>query len=289
MTGFHRLQPMIHSFLRVLLGTLLVGVLGLSGGGGGAIASPLTAFEAPALEPSVEMLYEEALNAKAEIDPYDYRTFHSPDGTGKFYMGREIATYMSHTGAAWLERPSRDDEESPTQLINALNLKPTDTVADLGAGTGYFSFRLSAQVPEGQVLAVDIQPEMLEMLDFFKTANQTDNIESILGEATDPHIPVGQVDLALMVDAYHEFEYPCEMMTAIVAALKPGGRVALVEYRGEDWFLPIKRLHKMTEDQAKQEMQSVGLTWQETLELLPQQHLMLFAKPLPSLPNLEGI
>lgn len=285
MTGFHRLQPIIHSFLRGLLCTVLVGVLGLSGQGGGAIAASLPAFEAPALETPMEMLYEAALSAEAEIEPYDYRTLHSPDGTGKFYMGREIATYMSHTGAAWLERPSRDAEESPTQLINALDLQPTDTVADLGAGTGYFSFRLSAQVPEGKVLAVDIQPEMLEMLDFFKAANQANNIESILGEPTDPHLPLEQVDLALLVDAYHEFEYPYEMMTAIVAALKPGGRVALVEYRGEDWFLPIKRLHKMTEDQARQEMQAVGLVWQETLELLPQQHLMLFAKPLSPLPN----
>lgn len=226
--------------------------------------------------------------AETPANLYDYRRFHRPDGTGKFYQGREIATYMKHTGAAWLERPNREVEENPSQLIEALHLQPTDVVADIGAGTGYLSFRISPRVSEGRVLAVDIQPEMLDMLEFFKEANQAENVEPILGEPADPNLPQNAVDWVILVDAYHEFEYPYEMMTAIWDALKPGGKVALVEYRGEDWLLPIKRLHKMTERQARQEMDFVGLEWQDTLDFLPQQHLMIFRKPTASAVGTES-
>jgi ubiquinone/menaquinone biosynthesis C-methylase UbiE len=211
-------------------------------------------------------------------ETYQQRSLHHPDGIGKVYMGREIAQVMGHQGAEWLERSSRGIEEQPEAAIAALNLKPTSVVADIGAGTGYFSFRISPKVPEGKVLAVDVQPEMIDILNFLKTENQADNVEPILGSVTDPNLPANTVDLALMVDAYHEFEYPKEMMEGIFTALKPGGQVVLIEYRGENPLIPIKGLHKMSQKQVKKEMQAVGLLWQETQDPLPQQHIMVFQK-----------
>ena len=201
------------------------------------------------------------------------------DGTGKVYMGREISQVMGHLGAGWLERPEREVEEQPAQLIEALGLPDDAVVADIGAGTGYFSFRLAEVVPKGRVLAVDIQPEMLDLLNEGEAQRGLTNVEPVLGEIDDPKLPEGEVDLALMVDAYHEFSHPREMMLGIVNGLKRGGRVALVEYRGEDPTVPIKPLHKMTEAQAIREMEAVGLRHVETLDVLPTQHLMLFEKP----------
>lgn len=209
---------------------------------------------------------------------YQSRAIHSPDGIGKFYMGREIAKVMGHTGAGWLERPSRATEERPQQAINALKLKPTDVVADIGAGTGYMSFRLGALVPKGKVLAVDIQPEMLDIIESIKRERHITNVEPVLASVTDPHLPPNSIDLALMVDTYHEFSHPREMMEALVRALNPHGRVVLVEYRGENPFVAIKPLHKMTSAQVRKEMQAVGLQWRETKSFLPTQHLMVFEK-----------
>ncbi|NJK52958.1 MAG: class I SAM-dependent methyltransferase [Leptolyngbyaceae cyanobacterium SU_3_3] len=210
---------------------------------------------------------------------YEERSFHSPDGIGKFYFDREIAHVMGHEGADWLERPRRSGEEQPQKVITALDLKPTDVVADIGAGTGYFSFRIAPRVPQGKVFAVDVQPEMIEILNELKAKKHLSNVEPLLSSVTDPQLPKNSVDLALMVDAYHEFEYPQEMMRAIVQALKPGGRVALVEYRGENPLILIKALHKMTQVQVKKEMAAIGLTYRETRNGLPQQHLMIFEKP----------
>lgn len=209
---------------------------------------------------------------------YQSRTVHSPDGIGKFYMGREIAKVMGHTGAGWLERPSRATEERPQQVVNALNLKPTDVVADIGAGTGYMSFRISPLVSKGKVLAVDVQPEMLEIINSIKRERNITNVEPVLGSISDPHLPPNSTDLVLMVDTYHEFSHPREMMEAVVRALKPNGRVVLVEYRGENPFVMIKPLHKMTQKQVRKEMQAVGLQWRETKSFLPTQHLMVFEK-----------
>jgi precorrin-6B methylase 2 len=203
----------------------------------------------------------------------------SPDGIGKFYMGREIAKVMGHTEAMWLERSTRDVEEKPTLVIQSLNLKPTDIVADIGAGTGYFSFRIARLVPKGRVLAVDIQPETIDMLSFLKKDKKIRNVEPVLGTETSPNLPANTVDVALMVDAYHEFNHPREMMTDIVKALKPGGKIVLVEYRGENPFIPIKGLHKMTQKQVKKEMAAVGLKWVKTQDNLPQQHILIFTKP----------
>jgi len=211
---------------------------------------------------------------------YQQKVIHNPDGIGKFYQGREIAKIMGHTGALWLERPSRETEEQPSKVVNALDLKPDDIVADIGAGTGYLSFRIAPLIPQGKVLAVDIQPEMLDIINFFKKETNITNVEPVLATPTSPNLPPESVNLAIMVDAYHEFEYPQEVMQGIFNALKPGGRVVLVEYRGENPFIMIKGLHKMTQRQVRKEMQAIGLVWRQTKDLLPQQHLMVFVKPV---------
>jgi ubiquinone/menaquinone biosynthesis C-methylase UbiE len=205
-------------------------------------------------------------------------------GIGKVYMGREIAFVMSYEGADWLERPERLDEERTDLMVSELGLRPTDVVADVGAGNGVLSFLMSARVPQGRVIAIDIQPEMLAMLRQAQLKRGIGNVETVLGTITDPRLPTESIDLALMVDAYHEFSHPFEMMQAIVRALRAGGRVALVEYRAEDPSVPILPTHKMTQEQAKKEMAAVGLRWLETKDSLPQQHLMLFEKPRPSAP-----
>ncbi|PHJ68357.1 methyltransferase type 11 [Nostoc linckia z18] len=227
------------------------------------------------------LLLNPTLIAQAASLPivYEEHIIHSPDGIGKYYMGREIAKVMGYTGAGWLERPKREVEEQPSKIVSILNLKPDNVVADIGAGTGYLSFRIAPLLTKGKVLAVDVQPEMLEIIELFKQEKNITNVEPVLATLTDPNLPSESIDLALMVDAYHELAYPQEVMQKIVKALKPGGRVVLVEYRGENPFIMIKPLHKMTQKQARKEMQAVGLVWRETKNLLPQQHLMVFEKP----------
>lgn len=201
------------------------------------------------------------------------------DGIGKFYFGREISWVMGHRGARWLERRGRKREERTDLLIKALPLQPDSVVADIGAGTGYFSFPMAQRVPEGRVLAVDIQPEMLEIIAERRAETGVENVETVLGTVSDPGLPKAGVDLILLVDAYHEFSYPAEMGRAMAEALKPGGVLVLIEYRGEDPSVPIKPLHKMTEAQARREMAAVGLEWERTEDFLPQQHFMVFVKP----------
>lgn len=200
------------------------------------------------------------------------------DGIGKVYMGREISQVMGHLGAEWLERPERQQEERTDLLLDALNLKPTDAVADIGAGTGYFSFRLAKALPQGKVFAVDIQPEMIEYLNQGRKKARTPNVQPVLGTITDPKLPANSVDIALMVDAYHEFDHPREMGLALVKALKPGGRIVLVEYRGEDPNVPIKEHHKMTAQQATREMAALGLKLLKNDARLPQQHILIFGR-----------
>jgi len=205
----------------------------------------------------------------------------SADGIGRTYYGREIAAFMSHQGIYWLERGTRESEERTDLLMDALDLKPGMTVADIGAGSGYFTVPMAKRVAPGTVFGTDIQPEMLAFLEARARTENLRNIKGILGDTDDAMLPVASVDLVLLVDAYHEFDQPLEMMTSIARALKPGGRVALVEYRGEDPEVPIKPLHKMTEAQARREMSAAGLTWIRTDARLPLQHLMWFGK-LPS-------
>jgi len=216
------------------------------------------------------------------IDTSDVYTERPPsrNGIGKVYLGREISKVMGHRGANWLERPEREQKERPDLLVDSLPLDPSDTVADIGAGTGYLSFRVAPRVPQGNLLAVDIQPEMLNIIRRRIDERGVDNITPIRGTVTDPQLPADSVDLAYMVDAYHEFSHPYEMMTALMEDLTPGGRVVLVEYPREDPSIPIKTLHKMTEAQAKKEMQAVGLEWVETKDMLPRQHFMVFRKPV---------
>jgi len=208
---------------------------------------------------------------------YQYRDA-AYDGTGKVYMGREISQVMGHLGADWLERHEREREERSDLLLDALALKPADVVADIGAGTGYFTFLMAPKVPQGKVLAVDIQPEMIDYLNTNKKKHRAPNVEPVLGTISNPKLPPNSVDVALMVDAYHEFSNPREMAENIVKALKPGGRVVLVEYRAEDPKVMIKEHHKMTVAQATKEMKAVGLRLKNVYEKLPQQHVIIFEK-----------
>jgi SAM-dependent methyltransferase len=208
---------------------------------------------------------------------YTHRT-PSADGIGKVYLGREIAQVMGHLGADWLERPEREREERTDLLLGILKLKPTDVVADIGAGTGYFSFRMAQNVPNGKVLAVDIQPEMLGFIRQGMKVRQVTNVQPVLGTIDDPRLPVNSIDVALLVDAYHEFSHPREMMRNIAAALRPGGRVVLVEYRLEDPNVPIKTLHKLSVAQAEKELRAAGLRKLRVSETLPWQHVMEFGK-----------
>jgi ubiquinone/menaquinone biosynthesis C-methylase UbiE len=217
--------------------------------------------------------------AAAPSDRYETRLKHSRDGIGKFYMDREIAWVMGHQAADWLERSNRDEEEKTERLVELLKLQPGQVVADIGAGSGYFSRRMARKVgAEGKVLAVDIQPEMMAILTNSMASLGITNVHPVLGSITDPKLPVGQVDLVLLVDVYHEFDHPYEMMEAICRSLKPGGRVAFVEYRAEDPDVPIKPLHKMSEAQVKKEMSAQPLEWVETIGELPRQHLILFRR-----------
>ena len=217
--------------------------------------------------------------ANVATNRYEFRQPHDPAGIGKFYMGREIAQVMGHEAAGWLERPERDTEEHTEVLVEQLNLKPGEIVADIGAGTGYFSRRLARKVGvTGKVLAVDVQPEMLTLLTNTMGAIGISNIVPILGSVTDPKLPAASVDTVLMVDMYHEFDFPFEIMEAICRSVKPGGRLVFVEYRGEDPAVPIKPLHKMTEVQVKREMSVLPLDWVQTIEVLPRQHIIIFRK-----------
>jgi ubiquinone/menaquinone biosynthesis C-methylase UbiE len=207
------------------------------------------------------------------------RDEHDLNGTGKFYMGREIARVMGAEGIAWLERNERDREEQPALALDALQLKGGETVVDFGAGSGYYTFKLARAVgARGTVLAVDVEPKMLEFIRKRAARENLTNVGLLQSTATDPRLPTNRIDLLLMVDVYHELEFPYEVMMKIREALKPGGRVALVEYRKEDPAVMIKQVHKMSEAQIINEMAAVGLTYVETVNTLPLQHLAIFRK-----------
>jgi SAM-dependent methyltransferase len=242
----------------------------------GVIAAFVAAFLLLSACSAVES--ESIADAAADSSVYRYAR-GSVDGIGKYYLGREISHVMGHRGAAWLERPEREREERTDLIIQNLPLEEDDVVADIGAGTGYFSFPIAARVPRGKVFAVDIQQEMLDIIESRKGAGAAGNVAGVLGAEDDPRLPDAGVDLILIVDAYHEFSYPFEMGKAMAKSLKPGGRLVLIEYRGEDRSVPIKPLHKMTEQQARSEMAAVGLEWERTEDFLPQQHFMVFRRP----------
>jgi SAM-dependent methyltransferase len=216
---------------------------------------------------------------KPERPKYEFRREHDPNGTGKFYMGREIAQVMGHQGADWLERPEREEEEEPTRMVDALKLKEGDVVADIGCGTGFIAWKLAKKVgPTGKVYGVDIQPEMLARLRLGMKRRGVNNVEPVMGAIQDPKLPANSVDLIIMVDVYHEFSHPWEMTDAMVKALKPGGRLVFIEYRREDESVPIKLVHKMSVDQVKKEMTVHPLDHDETIGILPWQHIIIFKK-----------
>ena len=204
----------------------------------------------------------------------------SRDGIGKFYYGREIAQVMGHQAASWLERPEREEEERTDLLLEALALKPGEIVADIGAGSGYFSWRMAQRIgPAGKVYAVEIQQEFLDLLMANMKKRGVENlVQPVLGTTQNPQLPDGTVDTILLVDVYHEFDFPAEMARGMIQALKPGGRLVLVEYRGEDPAVPIKPLHKMTVAQVRKELGAQPVKFERTIATLPRQHIIVFRK-----------
>lgn len=208
---------------------------------------------------------------------YSYKAA-SPDGIGKVYLGREIAKVMNFAGAGWLERNERQQEENTELAIRELPLDSSSVVADIGAGTGYYTFRIAPKVPQGRVYAVDVQDESVRFLKNRARELNISNVEVVMGGAKSPNLPKGAVDLALMVDVYHELEYPHEMLQAIRESLKPNGRLLLLEYRAEDPAVPIKRLHKLSVEQANKELAANGFKLVQREDFLPIQHFLVYQK-----------
>tara|TARA_B100000029_G_scaffold516721_1_gene633255 strand:- start:12502 stop:13203 length:702 start_codon:yes stop_codon:yes gene_type:complete len=198
------------------------------------------------------------------------------DGIGKFYFQREISKVMGHQGASWLERSSRELEEHPSMVVNSLNLKLTDIVADFGSGSGFFTRKIAPLC--SLVYAVDIQEKMHAINKDLLSKNDIDNVVFITGGNKKTNLPLNKIDLLLMVDVYHELEFPHEIMKDIYDKLKTSGILVLVEYRGEDKKLMIKPLHKMTEKQIVLEMKSAGFFLERNLDILPRQHMLFFKK-----------
>ncbi len=199
-----------------------------------------------------------------------------PNGIGKWYMGRQIAYVMGYQGMSWLDRATREKEEATSQLIENMNLKSGEVIADIGAGSGYHVFRMAPKVSPGKVYAVDIQREMLAAIQMKKNRQSVQNIETVRGTEEAVNLPPNSIDKVLMVDVYHEFSFPYETMLSIKEALKPSGKVYLIEYRAEDRSVPIKEIHKMTEAQSVKEMKAAGFKLQENISNLPWQHCMVF-------------
>ena len=218
-------------------------------------------------------------NGKAQAGDSTYTYSRgSYDGIGKYYMGREIAHVMGAAGAAWLERAEREKEEGILKVLKAFPVTDSSVVADIGAGTGYYAFRVAPLVKLGKVYAVDIQDEMLAYLNTTIQSKSIKNVITVKGSEQNPNLPDNSVDLAFMIDVYHELEFPHEMLQNLRKALKPGGRILLLEYKGEDPSIPIKPLHKMTVVQAKKEMAANGFAFVATNVPLPIQHFLLFQK-----------
>lgn len=211
------------------------------------------------------------------VPEYEHRPA-SRDGIGKWFMGREIAKVMGHPAIGWLERDEREREEAPSKAIQALDLQETDVIADIGAGSGYYTFRMAEKVPRGKVLALDIQQEMLDFVQKQALQKNVTNVRTHLGKIDDLALPDASLDAALLVDAYHEFSHPVEMLKSLHRALKDDGRVYLLEFRGEDPLVPIKPLHKMTQEQACKEFAALGFFLEENRRHLPWQHLLVFKK-----------
>jgi SAM-dependent methyltransferase len=215
----------------------------------------------------------------AQADSFDTKyTYKRGDfnGIGKWYMGREIAYVMGFQGIDWLERSEREIEEDVSTLIKNMKIKTNETIADIGAGSGFHVFKMAPLAKNGLVYAVDIQPEMLEAIELKKRSKKVSNVETVLGSEKSINLPKNSLDKILLVDVYHEFSYPAEMVESIKNALKPNGQLFLIEYRGEDSSVPIKKIHKMTEKQSIAEMEVAGFKLIENIDNLPWQHCMIF-------------
>ncbi|MBA4168455.1 MAG: class I SAM-dependent methyltransferase [Chitinophagaceae bacterium] len=200
------------------------------------------------------------------------------DGTGKYYMGREIAQVMGPGGIDWLERPQRQNEENTRLAISKMNLAPGAVVADIGAGSGYYAFRIASKVPEGKVYAVEVQHEMISYLNKKKKEIRANNVIVVKGDSEDVHLPPASIDLAIMVDVYHELSWPVEVVRSIRKSLKPSGKILLIEYRGEDPAVPIRELHKTTIRQVTKEFHAADFELDYRGEFLPIQHFLVFRK-----------
>ena len=227
---------------------------------------------------NILLIPNECTGQKSEPDKK--YTFKKGDinGIGKWYMGREIAYVMGYQGISWLERSEREKEENVSDLIQNMKIKSDDFIADIGAGSGYHVFKMAHLAKNGVVYAVDIQIEMLKTINKKKESNKITNVETILGSEKSIHLSKNSLDKILMVDVYHEFNFPIEMIASMKNALKPNGKLFLIEYRGEDSKVPIKKIHKMTEKQAVKEMESAGFKLKENVKNLPWQHCMIFVK-----------
>ena len=272
------------SLARVLLGLLLA-----------APAQPLAAQTAAPEPPQAKQESQPKADEKTGQDSDDAKTKSKAKARSRgtrtrqakarrdepgFYMGRQIADVMSWEGVDWLFRETRIEEEQPEAMLDALKIPKGATVADVGAGAGYHSIRLAQRVgPTGVVLASDLQPEMLQMLQRNARQARVTNIKSVRATQLDTKLPQGAVDLILMVDVYHECSDPEITLKGLFSALKPKGRLVLVEFRGEDENVPIKPEHKMTLKQVRREVEPRGFTFKESLEFLPWQHVIIFEKP----------
>ena len=202
-----------------------------------------------------------------------------PNGISKWYMGRQIAHVMSHYGIEWLERKEREMEENTTQLLKNLAVQPGLFIADIGAGSGYHSTMLSKMVGNGKVYAVDVESEMIAYLKGRIKLEGYKNIIPVLSTEQKVSLPANSIDVMLLVDVYHEFSFPYEMTLSMLEALKPGGKLVLVEFRAEDPNVPIKTIHKMTERQAVKEFKASGFLFEKNMGNLPWQHCLIFRKP----------
>ena len=210
-------------------------------------------------------------------DRYVYKE-GDPNGIHKWYMGRQIAHVMSHFGIDWLERPEREQEENSNMLLKNLNLNPGMNIADIGAGSGYYSRLLSKRIRNGKVFAVDIEPEMIQYLKATIQQENISNIVTVLGKEKSVSLPSSSMDMMLLVDVYHEFSFPYEMALSMYKALKPDGKIILVEFRAEDETVPIKTIHKMSQVQAVKEFKAAGFRLEKNISNLPWQHCMMFVK-----------
>jgi len=201
-----------------------------------------------------------------------------PNGINKWYMGRQIAHVMSHWGIDWLERPERQFEENSALLLKNLNLKSGMHVADIGAGSGYYTSLIAKRIGNGKVYAVDVEPQMILFLNERIKEEKLSNVVTVLGSEKSTALPSSSIDMMLLVDVYHEFSFPYEMGQSMYNALKPEGRLILVEFRSEDETVPIKTIHKMSESQSVKELKAVGFRLEKNTRNLPWQHCMVFVK-----------